>query len=156
MNRPATVLPTTPTSAHELGEVFNEVLSGVTALAEAQGFPKAWCVPAAAVVRNLLHHIGVPGSRLIAVDCIVFTHQWAEPVASARGVPAAQVPITHGTMGSDEIVGGLWGGHLVVYVPSAAGGGMPWLLDPTADQFAPTVRHCEVLRVSSRSHALRS
>lgn len=119
----------------ELPVIFTEVLSLVADYAKSAGFPAGWCVPAAAVVQNLLEHVGVCGSRLIAVDCAALAHEWAEPVGFARGMAVGDVPVIQSSVGSDEIVEGRWGGHVVVYVPSAAGGGQPWVLDPTAGQF---------------------
>lgn len=109
--------------------------AGLLAAHAHRGFPAGWCVPAAAVVPNLLAHVGVCGSKLIAVDCAAHAHEWAEPVGFARSMAAGDVPVIHGSVGSDEIVEGRWGGHVAVYVPSAAGGGEPWGLDPTAGQF---------------------
>jgi hypothetical protein len=121
---------------HETESLLHQVVHAAATAADLADIPKGWCLTAAPVTVAVLEHLGMSGARVLGVDVAFFGRE-AWSLYQAR-IPTELWPDTAysvGTGGTDRADGG-WDGHAVAYLPSKAGGGTAWILDPSAGQFS--------------------
>jgi hypothetical protein len=110
-------------------------------VARRYGLPHGWCITAAALSREVLTRLGVPGVRVLGVDFAALS-----PLAwklHCDGVPAGLWPEDawlSGVQGSDAHDETGWDGHAIAYIPSKVDGRTAWIVDPSAGQFSSPER----------------